>query len=168
MKLYTKSRQSGFTIVELLIVIVVIGILAAITIVAYNGIQQRGRDAQRRSDVASLQKALELFRAEKGGYPICGSATPYTPGGVISAGTVVSCLTAGLVPNYLTKLPLDPANSGSYQYFYGVGYRKSGAASYVGDATDNYMIGGKLETVTSPTYGGWGSSDLTMLVGSAN
>lgn len=43
-----KNKQnSGFTIVELLIVIVVIGILAAITIVAYNGVQQRARDMTR-------------------------------------------------------------------------------------------------------------------------
>ena len=37
------EKQKGFTIVELLIVIVIIGILAAITIVAYNGIQQRAQ-----------------------------------------------------------------------------------------------------------------------------
>jgi prepilin-type N-terminal cleavage/methylation domain-containing protein len=53
-----KSKRAGFTIVELLIVIVVIGILAAITIVAYNGIQQRGRDSARRADVSSIKKLL--------------------------------------------------------------------------------------------------------------
>ena len=41
------KRRTGFTIVELLIVIVIIAILAAITIVAYNGLQQRARDSQR-------------------------------------------------------------------------------------------------------------------------
>ncbi|MCA9336234.1 prepilin-type N-terminal cleavage/methylation domain-containing protein, partial [Candidatus Saccharibacteria bacterium] len=46
-----KHRLSGFTIVELLIVIVVLAILAAITIVAYNGIQQRSRDSIRKSDL---------------------------------------------------------------------------------------------------------------------
>ncbi|MNQ41770.1 Type II secretion system protein G precursor [compost metagenome] len=65
----TKQKQPGFTIVELLIVIVVIGILAAITITAYNGIQQRGRDAERTSDVKQLKKALEMFYAEKNYYP---------------------------------------------------------------------------------------------------
>lgn len=166
--MWAKNKQPGFTIVELLIVIVVIGILAAITIVAYNGIQQRGRDAQRKSDVASLQKVLELYHADRGGYPICTSTSPYIPGTALGASTVTSCLTNALVPTYISKLPTDPTNSGSYQYFYGVGYRKTGAASYAGDATDNYMIGGKLETVASPTYGGWGPTDLTMLVGSAN
>ena len=62
-------KQYGFTIVELLIVIVVIGILAAITIVAYNGIQQRGRDSQRLSDVKTIAKALELYYADEGRFP---------------------------------------------------------------------------------------------------
>ena len=60
------ARRSGFTIVELLIVIVVIAILAAITIVTYNGIQQRARDAQRKSDVANIAKLLSLWAADKG------------------------------------------------------------------------------------------------------
>ncbi|MDB5178053.1 MAG: fimbrial protein pilin [Candidatus Saccharibacteria bacterium] len=63
------AKQKGFTIVELLIVIVVIGILAAITIVAYNGIQQRGRDARRLSDIGAIKKALELYKTDTGTFP---------------------------------------------------------------------------------------------------
>ena len=48
-------KQRGFTIVELLIVIVVIGVLAAITIVAYNGIQSRARDSARVSDINAIR-----------------------------------------------------------------------------------------------------------------
>lgn len=61
--------RSGFTIVELLIVIVVIGILAAITIVAFTGVQSRARDAQRVVAMNSVQKKLEEFRAINGYYP---------------------------------------------------------------------------------------------------
>jgi type II secretion system protein G len=164
------KKQPGFTIVELLIVIVVIGILAAITIVAYNGIQQRARDSQRRSDIASIQKALELYHADNNGYPICGSASPYQPLTAGTAGTVTACLTTALVPKYMAKLPTDPQNSGSFQYLYAVGYKKDTTQSppYVGNASDNYLIGNKLETVTSPVYTGWTLTDLTYLVGSAN
>ena len=63
------NKQHGFTIVELLIVIVVIGILAAITIVAYNGIQNRSKDASVQTDLANLAKQFELFYADKGVFP---------------------------------------------------------------------------------------------------
>lgn len=60
---------SGFTIVELLIVIVVIGILAAITIVAYNGFKDRADEATVKSDLQSLGKKMALFYADKQYYP---------------------------------------------------------------------------------------------------
>lgn len=66
-----KSR-SGFTIVELLIVIVVIAILATISIVAYNGIQSRARDAERKSDGSAIQKHVEIFYIDNGFYPGVG------------------------------------------------------------------------------------------------
>lgn len=56
-----KNKQ-GFTIVELLIVIVVIAILAAITVVAFNGIQQRAKNQQASSDLATLAKAIHMAR----------------------------------------------------------------------------------------------------------
>lgn len=65
-----RFRQThGFTIVELLIVIVVIAILAAIVIVAYNGIQDKAKFAQKRSDIENLQKLVELYYAQNGSYP---------------------------------------------------------------------------------------------------
>jgi len=63
------KKAIGFTIVELLIVIVVIGILAAITIVAYNGIQLRARDAERQADINAVDKKLAEFRIVSGYYP---------------------------------------------------------------------------------------------------
>ncbi len=59
----------GFTIVELLIVIVVIGVLAAIVIVAYTGITSSARVSSVKSDLTNMSKQLELYKAQKGIYP---------------------------------------------------------------------------------------------------
>ncbi len=59
----------GFTIVELLIVIVVIGILALLVITTYSGIQAKARNSKRQTDVQSLQTHLEAFFSQNGYYP---------------------------------------------------------------------------------------------------
>lgn len=64
-----EQRGSGFTIVELLIVVVVIGILAAITIVSYNGITQRAKVAVAQSAVDQAVKKLAIADLDDGGYP---------------------------------------------------------------------------------------------------
>lgn len=68
-----KKTTSGFTIVELLIVIVVIAILAAISVVAYTGIQNRAKNVQVQSDIRQVAGLIEMYRAEHGAYPSTGS-----------------------------------------------------------------------------------------------
>lgn len=65
-----RAQPKGFTIVELLIVIVVIAILAAITIVAYNGIQQRANNAKTTAALSAWIKAMSLYRVDNGHWPI--------------------------------------------------------------------------------------------------
>jgi prepilin-type N-terminal cleavage/methylation domain-containing protein len=64
-----KLSQQGFTIVELLIVIVVIAILAAISIVSYNGIQQRARNTQVTAGVNQYLKAIQSYYVINSAYP---------------------------------------------------------------------------------------------------
>lgn len=87
------KKLSGFTIVELLIVIVVIAILAAISIVAYNGIQQRAKNTQTHQAVTAWIKAINLYRqANDGKWPpgtnwVClGEGYKWGPTGVVTAG----------------------------------------------------------------------------------
>lgn len=65
----TNSKTSGFTLVELLIVIVVIAILAAITIVAYNGVQNRAKTTTALSAAENAVKKAELYNTEESKYP---------------------------------------------------------------------------------------------------
>lgn len=66
--------ESGFTIVELLIVVVVIGILAAITIVAYTNVQSRAYNAQVTGNVSQFNTALKAYAAENDSYPSFGGS----------------------------------------------------------------------------------------------
>jgi prepilin-type N-terminal cleavage/methylation domain-containing protein len=75
--LSSQNTRRGFTIVELLIVIVVIGILAAITIVAYNGVQSRARFSKMQSDIRTLQNYIEAYNATNGSYPSTGGNWKY-------------------------------------------------------------------------------------------
>jgi len=108
------AKQKGFTIVELLVVIVVIAILATITVVAYSGITTRAKNNARLSDVETITKALELYYSDKGFYP---NGTNYSPGSTAinsSWSTTTdgswSNLEAALSP-YVNALPVPPAPS---------------------------------------------------------
>jgi prepilin-type N-terminal cleavage/methylation domain-containing protein len=120
-----QSKQTtGFTIVELLIVIVVIGILAAITIVAYNGVQTRARAAQAQSDANGVGKLLALVNVSSGSFP-----------------NDLSTINNGQ--------PISVADGTSYSYHPG-----SGNSSYcvtVTNATTSYRV---TDTATGPVAGG--------------
>jgi general secretion pathway protein G len=99
------SFQRGFTLMELLVVIVIIGLLATLGVTNYLEARVRARDAQRKANLAQLQSAFELYRADRLTYPpsplpACG--TPLTVAGT----------------TYMQKIPCDPTNSGQHTYRY--------------------------------------------------
>ena len=110
-----QKNKSGFTIVELLIVIVVIAILAAVTIVAYNGVQQRARDSARYTIAKSIIKALELYKADNGSYPphtatTSAACATHTNGYSYSDATDATWMKPLVDGGYLKQVPLPPGN----------------------------------------------------------
>ena len=104
-----KKSTSGFTIVELLIVIVIIAILAAITVVAFNGIQGRARDAQRANDIAQIKKALLAYDAIHGGV-VRPQVTGYTNPGWNGWDTSTGAQWLIFLRNNHGAMPVDPVN----------------------------------------------------------
>ena len=66
---FKKLKNQGFTIVELMIVIVVIGILATLVITTYNGVQSKARDTKRQTDINAIQGQVEAYNTNAGYYP---------------------------------------------------------------------------------------------------
>ncbi len=121
-------KNKGFTLIELLVVIAIIGVLSSIVFSSVNGARAKARDSKRRQDMISLRTALELYRVSNGVYP---SPSPGWWGGY-STGPCgpgdSSNYIAGLVPTYISALPVDPA-----------GYVSCGGYLYASDG-NNYKL----------------------------
>lgn len=99
-----RKLSSGFTLVELLVVIGVIALVMAVLFPNFMGFRQRARDAQRKSDLAQIQKALELYKQDQilPAYPTTGAFGPSLCGQCWSSGGSCS------ENVYMRKLPCDP------------------------------------------------------------
>ena len=75
----------GFTLLELLVVISIIGILLAVGSVAFSNAQKKGRDSRRKSDIKALQNAFEQYHATNGTYSTCENMAATTVSGGLSA-----------------------------------------------------------------------------------
>lgn len=70
MKNHIKFASNGFTFVELLVVITIIGVIFSSGAVAYSAITVRSREARRQADIESIRQALEMCRSLTGSYPL--------------------------------------------------------------------------------------------------
>jgi len=106
------NNKKGFTLIELIVVVVIIGLLAAMILAGLNYIRIRGRNAARQKDMNAVKIALEQYFDQVGNYPTTGVPTcpGYTATGFTNA-------VGALVPTYLTKVPTDP-RSPTYNYQY--------------------------------------------------
>lgn len=147
-----KINRSGFTIVELLVVIITIGILATIVVIAYNGIQARARDDRRRSDITNIEKAMELYYSDNNSYPtpLSNTGSAINNGWYSSGDSSWSKLSTLLLGSQaIDTVPVDPVNTpsgvpsaGGLVYAMYVNYNGGYCGSTAGQM---YMLVYKLE-----------------------
>lgn len=107
--------RRGFTLIELIVVIGVIGVLATVLYMNFSDANEKGRDAKRQNDLRNLQSAVELYKQKYGRYPAMGCS----PGSdSLSGENDCSTYIAGLSPEFITRLPLDPKRGSSVGYAY--------------------------------------------------
>lgn len=114
-----QTNQKGFTLIEILVVMVIIAILVTLGIGGFSSSQEKGRDARRKGDLRAVAEALEVYYNDKGEYPTSdtGQIEVNGTGGstLVPWGTQFSDPDAASTV-YMVKLPSDP--SGSQMYFY--------------------------------------------------
>lgn len=148
-RLQFKNNQ-GFTIVELLVVIVVIGVLAGITIVAYNGIRERANDTKRATALDQYVQALQIYKASNGHFltvdndrkaACLGSRDLYPASGIFGVGECYiedgeSPITVDDDFNDAIKLTINPLPDGSQTPLVYDSYGIRGAL-YIGDPVND-------------------------------
>jgi len=145
------NKQKGFTLVEMVVVIAVIGVLMGIAFQGFTTIQQNARDTRRVADLRKVQIQLELYFVKCGHYPTtaaCGATTQPTAGATFASwATLVGNTTTNLgLVTRLEEIPSDPVAARSYRYSFG-----PGGLSYV-VAAETERIGNNRE-VTGLIYG---------------
>jgi len=118
------NRKQGFTLIELMIVMVIMGILVTIGVTAFTSSMIKGRDSTRKANLRAITNALELYYNDKNKYPVWDSL-----------GSIPGCYTIDLTATgtcgkdypvfkdsiangamYMAKFPIDPVSSQKYYY----------------------------------------------------
>jgi type II secretion system protein G len=130
---FQPALRAGFTLIELVVVVVILAILAAVAVPRFTARLATARDARRLADVKSIQKAIDQYYIDRGAYPAASAAV----GGwdVSNDAAFITSLTQA---GYLAEVPSDPINNATYNYRYFV--YPAGSYGCVG-AQPFYVIG---------------------------
>lgn len=155
-KPYNKQQSKGFTLLEILVVMLIVGAIATIGLRSYLASQMKARDTRRKNDIEQLARALELYRSDKGHYPVnneLGEMVAYwIDGAAAQQETVFEWGDSFIDPAqpttvYMVELP-NP--TGNYTFFY---------QSYVKDLSQDsgfreaeYLGGGAGDDTEAQAY----------------
>jgi len=111
-----KNSNRGFTLMELLIVVAIIGLLASMILVGLSSFRTRGRDARRVADVKQVQNGLEIYYAKENKYPeVQSSGDPGATGAATGWDAMVNEIKIAGIG--ITQVPQDPLGD-AYSYSY--------------------------------------------------
>jgi type II secretion system protein G len=100
----------GFTLVELLVVISIIGILSAVTLASMSSVRKKARDIQRIANLNQIANAIALYQLDSGGIPPGEDGVEYVNGN--------KEWIPGLAPKYISVVPSDPIDTGEHKFHY--------------------------------------------------
>jgi prepilin-type N-terminal cleavage/methylation domain-containing protein len=138
-------KRTGFTLIEILIVVAIIAILASVVLVGLGPTQQAGRDARRVSDLHEVQNGLELYYNKCGYYP--GPANPANCGAASMPANWAALSTALTGSGIgVSSVPVDPSTASTYVY---------GTNFGANPKNSTYVLEATLENGTGNAFSGY-------------
>lgn len=99
-------RKQGFTFIEILVVITIIGVLTLVATTNFAVVNKKARDGKRQGDLEQIKAALEMYRTDAKAYPLSSSWTPVVGGDLVYGSTT-----------YIDNIPGDPMEGYLYKYW---------------------------------------------------
>ena len=116
-KVTLRNIKKGFTLVELLIVIIIIAVLAAIAIPKFSNSSQRSKESSLRANLKLVRNAIDLFRADTGAFPATmAGLTASTTSGLSAAAAACTIAATDWRGPYLQAVPVDPVSGSAMTY----------------------------------------------------
>jgi len=111
---FALGLPKGFTLIEIMVVMSIIGILMALTLTGINSSRKTARDARRKADLEMIRSGLEIYKADCDAYPTTGSIVGGSPLiGTFPPTPPTSCAAAN---TYISIVPTDPVSLRFYRY----------------------------------------------------
>lgn len=139
-------KKSGFTLMELLVVVAIIGLISSVAFVSMQRARAEARDTKRLADIDAVHNALELYYNDYGVYPNSSICNNLSAVSACNSNFMPNTWIADLVPKYMKTLPIDPLNridneTGNHYFYIYTRWE-----SDLEEASQKYFLVYRLET----------------------